>query len=342
MLKVKNSLVRMVGLAAGALVALGGARAAQADEWRIATLAPDGSAWMKILSRGAEELKTKTGGRVTIKYFAGGVQGDEKDVVAKMQLGQLDGGAMTSVGLSLVDESVRVLELPMMFKSVEELDYVRKKMWPTFKARFAKKGYFLGEPGDVGFLYFYSNNAVKSASDLGKAKAWLWGEDKLMKAMYKKVGVNGVPLGVPDVLPALNTGRINATVASPLAAVALQWYTKVKYATSMPLAYGIGATLVRQSAWDKMSAEDKKAAASVFKVQGSKLRSAVRKDNLRAFKAITRAGVQVIETPAGMVAEFEKKAQEVWNEQAGKIYSKDDLEKVLKYRDEFRAKQAAK
>jgi TRAP-type C4-dicarboxylate transport system substrate-binding protein len=338
----KNILVRTVGLVAGAVMALGAARVAQADEWRVATLAPEGSAWMKILGRGAEELKKKTGGRASIKYFAGGVQGDEKDVVAKMQLGQLDGGAMTSVGLSLVDESIRVLELPMLFKSVQELDYVRNKMWPTFKARFEKKGYFLGEPGDVGFLYFYSNNSIKSAGDLGKAKAWLWGEDKLMKAMYKKMGVNGVPLGVPDVLPALNTGRINATVASPLAAVALQWYTKVKFSTSMPLAYGIGGTLIRKAAWDKMSPEDQKAATAVFKLQASKLRSTVRKDNDRAFKAITRSGVQVIETPAAMVAEFEKKAQEVWNEQAGKIYSKDDLAKVLKYRDEFRAKSAGK
>lgn len=342
MLKETRSLVRMVGALAGALVALGSARAAQAEEWRVATLAPEGSAWMKILGRGAEELSKATGGRVSIKYYAGGVQGDEKDVVAKMQLGQLDGGAFTSVGLSLIDESVRVLELPMMFKSVEEVDYVRKKMWPTFKARFAKKGYQLGEPGDVGFLYFYSQSEVKAVGDLGKSKVWLWGEDKLQKAMYKKLAVNGVPMGVPDVMPALNTGRINAFIASPLAAVALQWYTKAKYTTTMPMAYGIGATVIRKAAWDKMSAEDQKTAEKILKLQGSKLRATVRKDNDRAFKAITRGGIRVVETPASMVAEFEKKAQEVWNEQAGKIYSKDDLEKVIKYRDEFRAKKPGK
>jgi TRAP-type C4-dicarboxylate transport system substrate-binding protein len=342
MLKVKSSLVRLVGAVAGALVALGGAQAAQADEWRIATLAPEGSAWMKILGRGAEEVSKATGGRVSIKYYAGGVQGDEKDVVAKMQLGQLDGGAFTSVGMSLIDESVRVLELPMMFKSVEELDYVRKKMWPTFQARFAKKGYHLGEPGDVGFLYFYSNNEVKSLADLGKAKVWLWGEDKLQKSMYKKLAVNGVPMGVPDVMPALNTGRINAFIASPLAAVALQWYTKAKFTTTMPMAYGIGATVIRKQAWDKLSAEDQKAADKVLKLQGSKLRSTVRKDNQRAFKAITRGGIRVVETPAAMVADFEKKAQEVWSEQAGKLYSKDDLDKVLKYREEYRAKNPGK
>ena len=342
MLKVNRSLVRMVGAVAGAVMALGTARAAQAEEWRIATLAPEGSAWMKILGRGAEELAKATASRVSIKYYAGGVQGDEKDVVAKMQLGQLDGGAFTSVGLSLIDESVRVLELPMMFKSVEELDYARKKMWPTFRSRFAKKGYQLGEPGDVGFLYFYSNNEVKAIGDLGKAKVWLWGEDKLQKAMYKKLSVNGVPMGVPDVMPALNTGRINAFIASPLAAVALQWYTKAKFTTTMPMAYGIGATVIRKAVWDKMSAEDVKTAEKILKLQASKLRSTVRKDNDRAFKAITRGGIRVVETPASMVADFEKKAQEVWSEQAGKMYSKDDLANVMKCRDEYRAKHAAK
>jgi TRAP-type transport system periplasmic protein len=338
----KGFLVRMVGLMAGVAVSLGAASAAVADEWRIATLAPEGSAWMKILSRGAEEVNKTTSGRVTVKYYAGGVQGDEKDVVAKMQAGSLDGGAMTSVGLSLVDESIRVLELPMMFQSVEELDHVRKKMWPTFKARYAKKGYHLGDPGDVGFLYFYSNTPIKSLGDLTKAKVWMWSEDKLVRAMYRRLGVNGVPMGVPDVLPALNTGRINAAYASPLAAVALQWYTKVKFATSMPMAYGIGATLVRKDKWDKMSAADQKAVQKVLTTQANKLRAAVRKDNQRAFQAITRAGVKVIETPAAMVADFEKHSRAVWEEQAGKIYSKEDLALVLKYRDEYRAKRAAR
>ena len=333
---------KVVALVAGVLATAGTASTASAEQWRVATLAPDDSAWMKILSRGAEELNKRTDGRVTIKYYAGGVQGDEKDVVAKMQLGQLDGGAMTSVGLSLVDESIRVLELPMLFETVEELDYVRNKMWPTFRARFAKKGYHLGDPGDVGFLYFYSNTPIKSLSDLGKAKVWMWGEDKIVRAMFRKLKVNGVPMGVPDVLPALTSGRINAAYASPLAAVALQWYTKVKYSTSMPMAYGIGATLIKKDKWDKMSAADKKVAKKVLAIQARKLRAAVRKDNKRAFKAITRQGVRVIETPASMVADFEAKAKQVWTEQAGKVHRKADLEKVLKYRDEFRSKQAAK
>lgn len=337
-------LMRLTSVAAGAAVALGlgGAAFAQKVEQRVATLAPEGSAWMKILGRGAQELSEATQGRVTIKYYAGGVQGDEPDVVNKMLLGQLEGGAFTSIGLSLIDPSIRVLELPAMFRTVEEMDYVRKKMWPTFKARFAKKGYHLGEPGDVGFLYFYSNNPIKAMSDLGKAKVWLWGQDKIVKSMFKKLGVNGVPMGPPDVLPALTTKKISAAYGSPLAMVVMQWYTKVKYRTSMPMAYGIGASVFKLDAWNKISAEDRATAEKVLKIQAQKLRKAVRKDNERAMKTIAHAGVQTIESPAAMVADFEAKATATWNELAGTVYSKGDLEKVLKYRDEFRAKTAAK
>lgn len=332
-----RKLLRALGMAAAVVGALGSAGAAHADEWRIATLAPEGSTWMKILGRGAQEVSKATGSRVSIKYYAGGVQGDEKDVVAKMQLGQLDGGAMTSIGLGMIDESIRVIELPMLFKSVEELDYVRKKMWPVFQARFLKKGYYLSEPGDVGFLFFYSAEPVKSIADLGKAKVWLWGEDKIVKAMFKRMSVGGVPMGVPDVLPALNTGRINATYASPLAAVALQWYTKAKYATSMPMAYGIAGTLLRKASWDKLSAEDQKATEKTFRIQAQKLKKAVRSDNERAAKAISRAGVKTIDTPPAMATEFDKHAKSVWQEMVGKLYSKEDLAMVLKYRAEFRA-----
>jgi TRAP-type C4-dicarboxylate transport system substrate-binding protein len=182
-------------VAAAASIALAGTAAADNVEVRLATLAPDGSSWMKILGKGAAEMDTKTGGRVKIKYYPGGVQGDERDVVRKINLGQLDGAAVTSVGLSMVDESIRVLELPRMFASVEELDYVADKMWPTFQKRFLAKGFKLQDRGEVGWIYFMSKSEVKSIADIKAQKAWLWGDDGLVKAMYKQLGISGVPLG---------------------------------------------------------------------------------------------------------------------------------------------------
>src|SRR5690349_6325301 len=137
----QSKLFRVLGLCAAGLLALGAGRAARADntELRIATLAPSGSPWMEVLDKAANEIKEKTGGRVALKYFEGGQQGDERDFVRKIKLGQLDGAAVTAVGLSMIDESIRVLELPTMFQTVEELDYVADKMWPYFQKKFEKK-----------------------------------------------------------------------------------------------------------------------------------------------------------------------------------------------------------
>lgn len=336
----RRSMLRgLLGLLSGLLVLGSFSLQAEASEWRIATLAPDGSSWMKILSKGAADIDSKTSSRVKLKYYTGGSQGDEKDVIRKMKMGGLDGGAFTSVGLSQIVPSIRLLELPLLFDSVEEMDYVRAKMWGTFVNRFAKEGFVLLDPGEVGDIHFYSNTPIKTKEDLAKAKVWLWGEDALVKAMFKKLGVNGVPMGVPDVLPALNTGRINACYGSPLSTVALQWYTKVKFATSMTTSYGVSSTVIKKDVWDTMSPADTVEVKKSLRAHAKKLRSTVRLDNKRAQKAIVRAGVKVIETPPETQAEFAKIAKEVWTEMVGQLYSQKDLDRVLKYRDEYRAKK---
>src|SRR6476620_11120066 len=145
-------------LAFSAVAALAIAHPAHADnvELRLATLAPSGSPWMEVLNKAQGEIKDKTAGRVTLKYFEGGQQGDERDYVRKIKLGQLDGAAVTSIGLAMIDESIRVLELPMLFQSAEEVDYVSDKMWPHFQKKFEKKGYKLNDRGEVGWVYFLS------------------------------------------------------------------------------------------------------------------------------------------------------------------------------------------
>jgi TRAP-type C4-dicarboxylate transport system substrate-binding protein len=142
------------------------AHAEDTVELRIATLAPSGSPWMEVLDKAAGEIKDKTAGRASIKYFEGGQQGDERDFVRKIKLGQLDGAAVTSIGLAMIDESIRVLELPMMFDSVEEVDYVADKMWPYFQKKFEAKGFRLNDRGEVGWIYFLSNSKVESIKDL--------------------------------------------------------------------------------------------------------------------------------------------------------------------------------
>jgi TRAP-type C4-dicarboxylate transport system substrate-binding protein len=308
-------------------------------ELRIATLAPAGSPWMQVLDKAAAEIKTTSKGRVTLKYFAGGQQGDERDYVRKIKLGQLDGAAVTSIGLSLIEESIRVLEVPMMFKTVEEVDYVADKMWPYFQDKFEKKGFKLSDRGEVGWIYFLSKEKVETIADLKGQKIWQWGDDALVGAMFKKLALNGVPLGVPEVDSSLTSGRINAAYGSPLAAVALQWHTKIKYMTTMPMSFAIGATVVSLESLKKLSAEDQKTVEEISRSGTKKLRKVIRKLNEDSKTTMTRQGIMIVQTPASTVEEFAKQAAVVQQELAGKVYSKAELEMVLKYRDEYRAKK---
>jgi TRAP-type transport system periplasmic protein len=329
-------------LVAGALAATATVAAADPAELRIATLAPSGSTWSKLLAKGTAAIEEKTNKAVTIKWYEGGSQGDERDFVRKIGLGQLDGAAVTAVGLSMIDESVRVLELPRMFASVEEMDYVAGKMWPQFQKKFEKAGYKLVDRGEIGWVYFYSKDKIESVDQLKGAKVWLWGDDSIVKASYKMIGLSGVPLGVPEVDGALTAGRVTVVYSSPLAAVALQWNTKVKYRTDLAMSYGIAATVISKKAFDALSPADQKTVASLMEKTGKDIRKAVRKDNDDATKQMERKGVKVVPSPPALVAEFDKNSQKVWDELAGKVYTKQELADVLKYRDEYRAKHPAK
>ena len=329
----------LVAASALATISLSATQAAAENvELRIATLAPSGSPWMAVLDKSAAEIKEKTAGRVTLKYFEGGQQGDERDFVRKIKLGQLDGAAVTAIGLSMIDESIRVLELPMMFTSVEEVDYVADKMWPYFQKKFEEKGFKLNDRGEVGWAYFLSKNKVESLGDLKGQKLWQWGDDRLVGAMFKKLGLNGVPLGVPEVDSSLTSGRITACYGSPVAAVALQWYTKVKFMTSMPMSYGIGATVVSLETIKKISAEDQKTVQAIGRAGSKKLRKVIRKANEDAKTTMTRKGVTIVQSPPALVDEFTKNALEVHKQLVGTLYSQKELDMVTKYRDEFRAK----
>jgi TRAP-type C4-dicarboxylate transport system substrate-binding protein len=314
--------------------------AAQADvKIKIATLAPKGSSWAKQLEGWGADVEKKTNGRVTFQWFETGEQGDERDVVRKMKLGQVDGSAITAVGLGLIKPDVRVLELPFLFRTDAELDYVRDKMSGEFAKQFDDAGYVLIAWGDVGWTHLFSNTELKSRKDLQNTKMWAWTDDPIVRAYFKQLGVNGVPLGVPDVQTALQTGTINACYGSPLAMVALKWYTSVKYGTDKPITYAIGALVIRKEVFNKLSSDDQKAMTEVGKGLDKALREQVRKDNGRAKIAMERSGVKFVPAPAEMMADFEKEAEAVAEALAGNVFGRDLLQRVRKFRDEARNKK---
>src|SRR3954469_12240457 len=246
---------------------------------KIATLAPEGSAWMVAFHEWAKNVEEHTSGKVKVKFFAGGTAGDERDAVRKMRLGQLNGAAVTAIGLGLINSEVRVLELPMLINSYDELDFVRNKLDADLRKKFDDKGYVLLAWGDVGPVHIFSNTPIKGKADLAQLKLWACVDDALVRELFHQLGVNGVPLGVPDVLPSLQTGLINACYGSPLSTLALQWYTKVKFMTSMHITQAIGATVITKKEFDKMTPDLQKTLLADSKEFETKVLKTLRADN---------------------------------------------------------------
>jgi TRAP-type C4-dicarboxylate transport system substrate-binding protein len=313
--------------------------AAEPIQIRIATLAPSGSPWMNVLEKAAAEITEKTDKRITIKYYTGGQQGDERDFVRKIKMGQLDGAAVTASGLSVIEPSIRVLELPMLFASQEEVDYVATKMWPYFQKKFEKKGFRLAERGELGWVYFFSKNKVTTLDELRKQKLCTVGNDELASTLLDKLKLNGVPLSIPEVDGALTSGRINACFSSPLGAIVLQWYTKLNFMSSTPMVFAIGATVMSLDAVAKVSAEDRKVIDSIAKRSQKKARVIIRKANEEARKTLLRKGITLVEPSKAMVDELTAVGSTVQSQLVGKVFSKEELDMVLAHRDEYRAKQ---
>lgn len=326
-------------LALLALVGLSAPVVAHAQEHtiKLATLAPEGSSWMNLFHAWAKQVGERSGGKLKMKFYAGGITGDERDAVRKMRLGQINAAAVTAIGLSLIQSEVRVLELPLLVKNYEELDYIRTRLDAEFRKKFEEKGYVLLSWGDVGPVHIFSNHPIKSKDDLAKTKLWAWVDDALVRALFQQLGSNGVPLGVPDVLPSLQTGLINACYGSPLSTLALQWYTKVKYMTSLAITQAVGATVMVKKEYDKLPPDLQKILLETSKDLEAKLLKQIRDDNAKALASIKQAGVQVVESPKEMVASFEEQAKAVRPKLEPSVYTHEFRDKVEKLLADYRA-----
>lgn len=322
--------VALVGFLAG-----GTARAQ--TQLKIATLAPEGSSWMVAFHEWAKNVEEHTSGKIKVKFFAGGTAGDERDAVRKMRLGQLNGAAVTAIGLGLINSEVRVLELPMLIDNYGELDFVRNKLDADIRKKFEEKGYVLLAWGDVGPVHIFSNVAIKGKADLAQTKMWAWVDDALVRELFHQLGVNGVPLGVPDVLPSLQTGLINACYGSPLSTLALQWYTKVKYMTSMHITQAIGATVITKKEFDKLTPDLQKTLIADSKEFEVKVLKTLRTDNEKALTSMKQAGLQVVESPPEMVKQFTTEATAIRVKLEPTVYSHEFRMKVEKLVAEYRA-----
>jgi len=285
-------------LALGALALPGTTTTTKAEETytlRVATLAPAGSSWMKIVNAWNKTVQEKTNGRLKIRVYPGGSQGDERDFVRKMRVGQLDAGIMTMTGMSMIVRAMIVLVLPGFLDTYEELDRVRAKMAPQFEAMFEKEGFKLVGWGDAGLNRLFAAKPFRKPSDLKALRPWVWKDELVFVELYDVIGANAVRLGVPEVYPALQTRMIDMVSSSALTAVALQWYTQVKYMTGWNSAIIAGGTLMRKDKYDALPPDLREVFDSTAARAHELINKSIRNDDRKAYDIIVKKGIQVID-----------------------------------------------
>ncbi len=296
---------------------------------KFATVAPEGSTWMNTMKELEKTIRDKTQGQVLFRVYAGGVAGDELDALRKIRIGQLQSAAFSGVGFGQILPSVRVLDLPFLFRSDKEVDLVHKEMEGFFAEQFRQKDFELVSWAEVGNVHLFSQQPINKVSDLAKLKVWTWTGDPIAKETFSAMGTNPIPLAITDVTTALNTGMIDTVYAPPLGAIALQWNLYVKYMTSLPLAHSTGAVLLAKSFAQKIPAEHFKIIKDEFHRSMESLTVELRKQTVESVALLEKGGIKILPIPQDAeLKEFYRVHDQVAQALTGKLYSKDVLDKV--------------
>ena len=332
----KKLILTILVLATGLILGL----PLQAATLKIATITPEGSQWMKDMRAGAKEIKERTDGRVLIKYYGGGVMGSDQKVLSRIRIGSLQGGAFTPTALANQYSDLNLYGLPMAFDSLEEASYVRSRMDSRLSAGLEEAGFVNFGFAAGGFAVMMSNTRIEKFEDLKGKKVWIPEGDIISRKAMEALSLTPVTLPLTDVLTGLQTGLIDIVGMPPIGALVLQWHTKIKYISNLPLLYTFGFMAIDKRSFYKLSAEDQ---AIVREVMGQIYRNFDKSnvaDNLGARDAMLNTG---IETVSLEVSDFERVRESMMELNASLaeqgMFSKELYDEMLTHIEEYRSAQ---
>ena len=264
----------------------------QAATLKIATVTPEGSQWMKDMRDSAKEIKERTEGRVQIKYYGGGVMGNDQKVLSRIRIGSLQGGAFTPTALAGQYSDLNLYGMPMVFDSEEEAAYVRDRLDRKLMAGLEEAGWVNFGFAAGGFAILMSNERVTRLDDLKGKKVWIPEGDAISRQSMKALSLSPVTLPLTDVLTGLQTGLIDIVAMSPIGALVLQWHTKVKYVVEFPLLYTLGFMAIDKRAFNKLSTEDQEIVREVMERTYQNFDKVNLVENRNARDALLNTGIE--------------------------------------------------
>jgi len=302
---------------------------------KLGTLAPQGSSWHQLLLSMAQDFAKASNGKVELKIYAGGTQGNEGEMIRKMSIGQLQGASMTAIGLHEITPEPQAEDVPFMIDSYEEYDYVHEKIRGKLEDAIAKRNYQVLQWGEVGFVYLFSTEPYRTPADFGKGKVFTWNGDPAAEAAWKAAGFHPVVLSSTDLVPALTSGMINVVGQSPLYAYTTNLYSRANNMLDLHWGFLTGASVVRKDTWEKIAPDVRQQLLEIAEEYSKKTRDDLRKQNEDAVDQMKKRGLHV-NKPLDLPG-WQKAAEHANAVVRGKVVPAGIYDEVKKYRDEFRA-----
>lgn len=310
---------------------------------KFATLATEGSTWMNVMKEFDQAIRKESGGKLGFKMYSGGVQGDEKDVLRKIKLGQLHSAGITGVGMTTIASKVRILDSPFLFKSYDEVDHILKTYDHEFQQAFEEGGYINLGWAEVGWVYIYTNTPVRVPEDLRKVKMWMWEGDPIAEAIFRQISIHPIPLAITDVLTSLQTKLVDGVYAPPLGAIVLQWFTRVKYMLNTPLADASGAVVISKKKFDEIPSDLQEILIRNGRLYLQKLTRLSREDNAKSIETLKKNGVTVIDPNSQAALDsYAQLGRDARKRLAGKLFSEDLLRRLEKSLADYRTSNGTK
>ena len=307
---------------------------------KFATVAPEGSIWVNYMRDLDNRLKSKSNGRLRLLIYAGGIAGDELDVLKKIRIGQLHCAAFSGVGITEILPIWRVMDLPFQFRNMDEVKSVQSELKNLFTEEFRKKGFEYIEWAEVGDVYLFSKKEIKTRNDLRGLKIWTWSGDPVSKRTFSIMGSTPISLAITDVTTAINTNMIDTVYAPPVGALAMQWNENMKYMTGIPIAHSTGAILVSKKFFDKLPEDLAELFKEEVKLSMKKLTDELQVQTIESIRVIKEKGIIISPAPEGdELQQFYDLNNEVANALKGDIFPEELLDKVHNVLNKIRTTQ---
>jgi TRAP-type C4-dicarboxylate transport system substrate-binding protein len=325
----------VLGLCARAVTPL--AAADKVLRVNLGTLAPRGSVYHQSLQAMAEAWRKAPDGGVRLVIYPDGTQGGEADMVRLMRVGTLQAGLFTAVGLSQIEPGAMGLQAaPMLFRSLDEFEFVNEKLRPMLEKALAEKGFIVLFWVDAGWVRFFSKVPLVTPDDLKRMKMFSWAGYPEEVAILRRAGYTPVPLETSDILPGLQTGLINAAAAPPIFALAGQIDSRAPHMLNLNWAPLVGGCIIKKEAWDKIGPAAREMLLAAATRAGKEIRDQSRKESAEAVAAMKKRGLTVHEVTPEIEKLWQLEVEKSYPEIRGRLVPADIFDEVQRLLKEYR------